>query len=767
MDEHSKVEIQGENDENVEVDEAQKPLTAYFNFYISECKKRGGKKKITNAVRKELGRKWGKMSEEEKKPYFDMSLEQKQAYMDMKAQGKVKEEVKKEVWSRCSLKKLSVLFKEMQRLKKDGVVSEIGFGPLLGLKSRAIHREICRDLVQSFDVESSTMEYHGHKISIMVEDVEAVLGLKNEGVDVGKVIRKMNAKELGLKYKINTKTTYNEMHEEIVSGVFEGDELKARVLLYIVGVFLCPNANIVPSLEHLKLLCSVELKGKLNWCKWAHERLIDGVSKFKFRGGNAYITGCIAILEVRLFDYWSGIPSRAFAAADRIGRIHAWKNKDVRRLVLRIKGERPAKKMNVMESDDTSAEGTNDAKMKGCTEVIMDAFEKVFSHLSEMKVCLETGVDRQNKIEETLEILKDESKHIVDQVAGLSANMMYMKKALRAIDAKYGIGLEEEDSMGGKTNVHESDPKGEDEVFGKDVIHLKDEQADEGKDAPVKVLTYVEITDGVGASARSTCDYIWNTPLSESKVIVNFGHMYLSVGDADTLRPGAWVNSMVIDAVGWTIIVEDIRSECKSRRGYLPCALIDQIVRDNLTARQIADYWRLSFKHYGKIGEWKKIFIPINDSGSHWYMCALDMEHGEANVLDSLPTTRGNAARVAVVKKLIKKLGECFLDENFVQIFGRPQSSVTELRVVVPKVKHQSNGDDCGMFCIHWMQRWGRKQLKDVSVGDWDRMFLLYDLITHDRNEERRKISTAVNAHVVEVNSRPFISRTSIRRPYS
>ncbi|KAL4387016.1 hypothetical protein GQ457_09G021710 [Hibiscus cannabinus] len=459
MDEDSKVEIEGENDEIVEVDEAQKPLTTV----------KSGEERKKSQMLKELGRKWGKMSEEEKKPYFDMSVEQKQAYMDMKSQGKVKEEVKKEVSSRCSLKKLSVLFKEMQRLKNDGVVSEIGFGPLLGLKSRAIHREICRDLVQSFDVESSTMEYHGHKIPIMVEDVEVVLGLKNEGVDVGKVIRKMNGKELGLKYKINKKTTYNEMHEEIVSGAFEGDELKARVLLYIVGVFLCPNANIVPSLEHLNLLCFVGLKGKLNWYKWAHERLIDGVSKFKFRGGNAYITGCIAILEVRLFDYWSGIPGRAYET---------------------VLEERPAKKVNVMELDDNSAEGTNDAKMNGFTDVIMDAFEKVFSHLNEMKVCLQTGVDRQNKIEETLEILKDESKHIVDQVADLSANMMYMKKVLHVIDAKFDIGLEEEDSMGGKTNVHESDPKAEDEVFGNDVIHLNDEQADEGKvvmDAPLKV----------------------------------------------------------------------------------------------------------------------------------------------------------------------------------------------------------------------------------------------------------------------------------------
>ncbi|KAL4377994.1 hypothetical protein GQ457_02G022210 [Hibiscus cannabinus] len=466
MDEHSKVDIKGLNDETVVVDEAHKPLTAYFNFY---------------------------------------------------------------------LKKLSVLFKEMPRLKIDGVVSEIGFGALLGLKSRAIHREICRDLVQSFDVDSSTMEYNGHKIPIMVEDVEAVLGMKNEGVDVGKVIRKMNGKELALKYKINTKSTYHELHEEIV-----------------------------------------------------------------------------------------------------------------------------------MESNDNSVEGKNVAKTNAFIDVIMDAFEKVFSHLNEMKVTLETGVDRQNKIEETLEILKDESKHVVDQVA---------------------------------------DPKAEDDTIGavlvNDVIHLNDDQAIEvGRnkkdkvvmDAPSKVLSYVEITDGVGASARGTCDYIWNTPLVESKVIVNFGHMYLTVSDADTVRRGSWVNSMVIDAVGWTIIVEDIRSECKSRRGYLPCALIDQIVRGNLNARQIADYWRLSFKHYGNITEWNKIFIPINDSRSHWYLCALDMDHGHANVLDSLPTTRGNAARVAIVKKLLKKLRECFLDEKFVEIFGTPQTPFTELRVVVPKVKYQSNG---------------------------------------------------------------------------
>ncbi|KAL4335689.1 hypothetical protein GQ457_07G010290 [Hibiscus cannabinus] len=329
---------------------------------------------------KELGLKWAKLNDEEKKSYFDMHVEQKQAYMDWKSQGKVKPEVNKEVSSRCSLKKLSLLFKEMQMLKIDCLVTEIGFGPLLGLKSRAIHRDICCELVQNFDLDIATMESNGHKIPIMVEHVEAVLGLKNKGVDIGNVIRKMNGKELALKHKINTKTTYHQLYGEIVSGASEGDELKARVLIYIVGVFLCPNMNTVPSIEHLKLLYSVGLKGKLNWCKWAYERLINGVSKFKYHVDNAYITECIAILEV-------------------------------------------------MGSDDDSAGGTNVAKMNASTDIIMDAFE-VFSPLNEMKVTLETGVERQNKIEESLETLKDESKHVVDKFVGLSANMIFSNDAI-------------------------------------------------------------------------------------------------------------------------------------------------------------------------------------------------------------------------------------------------------------------------------------------------------------------------------------------------
>lgn len=46
-------------------------------------------------ARKELGLKWGEMSDAEKKPYFDMQVEQKEAYMEWKENRKMKMEVKK------------------------------------------------------------------------------------------------------------------------------------------------------------------------------------------------------------------------------------------------------------------------------------------------------------------------------------------------------------------------------------------------------------------------------------------------------------------------------------------------------------------------------------------------------------------------------------------------------------------------------------------------------------------------------------------------
>ena len=132
-----------------------------------------------------------------------------------------------------------------------------------------------------------------------MEDVEAVLGLENKGLDVVHVTREHNGKDLVSIHNIRTNVSYAQLQQYILSSSFEGEALKARFILYIIGVFLCPKLDTRPSLESFKLLCSEGLNEKLNWCMFAYDRLLDGISKFLSREKQTYLTGCLPVLEVK------------------------------------------------------------------------------------------------------------------------------------------------------------------------------------------------------------------------------------------------------------------------------------------------------------------------------------------------------------------------------------------------------------------------------------------------------------------------------------
>ncbi|KAL4278358.1 hypothetical protein GQ457_03G020800 [Hibiscus cannabinus] len=184
-----------EADEEV-VRKAHKVLTPYMNFYLTQCKGvklEGGKTKMNNNV-----------CEKKKIRLF---VEQKQAEAEWIAKYEVEEVLKKEevrskkAKRKCNMKKLSNIFKEMRKVKIYTAVKELGFSPLIGMRQLSIHCDLCRELVDKFDVESSMMEFSGHQIPIMVEDVEAVPGLKNEGQDVEEATRKFDWRELAEKHK--------------------------------------------------------------------------------------------------------------------------------------------------------------------------------------------------------------------------------------------------------------------------------------------------------------------------------------------------------------------------------------------------------------------------------------------------------------------------------------------------------------------------------------------------------------------------------------
>ena len=99
-------------------------------------------------------------------------------------------------------------------------------------------------MLECFDTERSVIEYKGHEIPVGVEHFVSILGLKNEGLDVGSVLNRANPGELMAKFGFKKNTKYSEMEGRIRTLEPESDEFKACLLLYIVGTFLFPMSTV-------------------------------------------------------------------------------------------------------------------------------------------------------------------------------------------------------------------------------------------------------------------------------------------------------------------------------------------------------------------------------------------------------------------------------------------------------------------------------------------------------------------------------------------
>ena len=67
-------------------------------------------------------------------------------------------------------------------------------------------RDLCEWFVQNFDVPSSSMNLHGQSISLTVDDVSSILGLRNEGIDVATIRNKEEADHLCKRFNLPNKT---------------------------------------------------------------------------------------------------------------------------------------------------------------------------------------------------------------------------------------------------------------------------------------------------------------------------------------------------------------------------------------------------------------------------------------------------------------------------------------------------------------------------------------------------------------------------------
>ncbi|KAK8508395.1 hypothetical protein V6N12_055231 [Hibiscus sabdariffa] len=88
---------------------------------------------------------------------------------------------------RSSQKQMYELIIEMKTMGTDHVLEENGFQSLLFffINSCPIYQDLCWELMESFDVQQSVIEFEEHNINL---SIEAILGMKNKGVSVQEVL---------------------------------------------------------------------------------------------------------------------------------------------------------------------------------------------------------------------------------------------------------------------------------------------------------------------------------------------------------------------------------------------------------------------------------------------------------------------------------------------------------------------------------------------------------------------------------------------------
>ncbi|KAE8675289.1 Detected protein of unknown function [Hibiscus syriacus] len=490
---------------------------------------------------KDVRSKWNSMSDAEKEPYITQSRNDSKEYKERR-----KAPENKEVSTRCSIKRVNLLIKHLKEKGQLNVLGEI-----------------------------------------------AVLGVQNKGKSVIEVCRSKNWKALASKYGLNHKVTYTEVEEDIKSGSYLGDELKARVLLYLVGIFLCPR--------------------------------------------------------VALFDFWSDC--EAVPAYERTGvaRIRAWGKEEVVRVMVKLKLDRGKKQemwrqrrkggMVVLgdegEWDDGEAKQSNfDILMSELADIKKIQFE-IMQRQSRVEEKLDQVVEKLERVEDTLERHKGVVEGKIDGV-------------VKEVEVLRGEVVKEVGKRGGEEEMEEMRRKEVDVIYTPESVIAA--VLDSECPAPQKKKQKVEKADiPTGIDDIEAAIYI-NPNDSYRYSVISMGNQFATVYDVATLKPTEWVGGYRFARLDHMLRFSKVTPE-----DWLPSIPLSQQAleaNNKESVENISTFWGVILDNYVKFTDCEKIMITINYHNSHWYLLVLDMVDHVVTIYDSMFTTEAAKQRVKDAKRL-------------------------------------------------------------------------------------------------------------------
>ncbi|CAL5329221.1 unnamed protein product [Camellia sinensis] len=283
---------------------------------------------------KDIGDKWNQLPEEEKNKHIQMGKLQSEQYAQLKTVVQQKSP-KVKIQTRIELTSICKIIRRLDKTQQQAV-TDMGFHGILSLRCTHIDHDLCHWLVQNFDPSTHSLNVHGLRMLLTIEDVHELMGLPSNGLPV-KLTESVDeitnlCDELAVKNKF---VLFTSLKSYLLETKDAGTEFKRKFVLYIIGALLCPTTKVGVHQSFIQMVKNVESISQFNWAKHTLDFLVDRIAIAKVKERSA-MCGCLLLLMLFYLEQFAR-KRELVATSNSIPHLSYWGNSEIKQGLNQIK----------------------------------------------------------------------------------------------------------------------------------------------------------------------------------------------------------------------------------------------------------------------------------------------------------------------------------------------------------------------------------------------------------------------------------------------
>ncbi|CAL5070241.1 unnamed protein product [Urochloa decumbens] len=631
---------------------------------------------------------------------------------------------------RCSQNTLVGIMSKFSEEQKNAI-TVAGFGSLLKLKELDIRRELCKEIADSFDLETEEFMIGGKRLKMCIEDVEHILDLPSKGDDIKHPpLRQMPSLFEKNKGKESNKIGTTILKDYLKDTSTYGDDFVQKFLLYAIGTYLCPTLQPCVKSEYLGLIEDVGNIPNLNWSSIVLNDLMAAIKEYKgVKAAN--LKGNLALLQVW---YWEKLSmSHMYPALEHEGQekplMQYWDENiakercklalhDIRRSkhCTPTQSSTPADQVHSEQATPANQVHSEQADNTKAQEQMQEIKQMLTNQYTSLLNLMKAGFDALNKQVDDL-IEEQRKPRPMEQSTPAKLQTSDTEKTKPAIDKKEDMSQEKLQPGKRPTSKRQRNlKKNPDFEYTTGTKRKRNDNTKQTEDDIPQV--YVpgpnESTSNeymIEPHQMATVNYIKTWP--DNQVLVHIGLYTATKKNLDCLfNNSAYMNDGVMNAYIRILKAQPTIQHRDDGYAYLETTYdANKICLD--TAASLKDKGERSFNLTRTLTylSHHMVFFPINIPDKHWYLAVLNGNKGVIQVLDSMgPTSNRPELRKLLqgLQNRVKRLEHL----NLIKKHEWQDTQIHKWKVLeCTPDQMQFDSSSCGLFTLKFMELWTGNRL--------------------------------------------------------